>query len=314
MVNNGINITVKSDSIYMHSLATISLKSSSEFTLSTNLEIVDVNKGIIEKKNVLTSEKGDFDRFYIEFIALGFFQERIADETKKDIKGNHYGMRFYPFISSIIKGKLSTNQVINSIVFELPDKFRLIFFQANVNQNDCLATLRHSFGDVNSKFVFTWENPIKGSNNYDTFLKIPVRFGGTNFLRLVKFPIYYWLIALSGIALLSLTEKPNVVIGAIATTWLFMLQRWNNSNLPQQFNLLTKFYLLYGVLLGIWGVCWECFSYWSLLLLIPIGLVTTMTMKAINRFNRKGTLPNYLAKWNVRKVVELEEKNKNNFA
>jgi hypothetical protein len=315
MENKGITVVIKSDSIYMHSLATITMKSDNEFSVSTNLEIIDLYKGKNNKThNLLTSEKGDSGRFYIEFLALGFFQERNAFSDNNCEKVAHYGTRFFPFISSLIKGKFVASQIINSIMFELPDKFRLIFFQANVIQNNSLATLRHSFGDLSSKFVFTWKNSIEKSDNYETIVDVPVRFGGTSFLRLVKFPIYYWLIALLGVALLSITEKPNVVIGAVATTWLFMLQRWNNSNLPQQFTLLTKFYLIFGVTLGVWGVCWETLSYWALLLIAPIGVLTFMTLKAINHFNLKGFLPAYIAKWNAKKVIKLDEKQKNNFA
>lgn len=312
MENKGITIVIKSDSIYMHSTATITMKSDNEFSASINLEIIDLYKGRYDKAhNLLTSEKGDSGRFYIEFLSIGFFQERNAFSEKSCEKTAHYGMRFYPFISSLIKGKFVTSQVVNSIIFELPDKFRFIFFKSNVFQSDSLAILRHSYGDLNSKFIFKWESPIEISNKYETIVNVPVRFGGTSFLRLVKFPIYYWLIALLGVALLSITEKPNVVIGAIATTWLFMLQRWNNSNLPQQFTLLTKFYLIFGVTLGIWGVCWEVFSYWALLLVLPIGVLSILTLKAINHFNLRGYLPDYIAKWNGKKVIKLDEKQKN---
>jgi hypothetical protein len=75
-------------------------------------------------------------------LCLNFFDENIAYSNSNSTIT--YGMRFYPFISSKIKHNFFTNIPIYSVVIELPDKYRLIFFKSKVNQNHQEATLSHS--------------------------------------------------------------------------------------------------------------------------------------------------------------------------
>lgn len=311
MENEHVILKIYAESIYLHSISTLSFYSVKEFEirLSTDIEIIHLITGKQKMANTILSQKVGCHNYLVEVSTIGFFDERkVISDNYNDKLGNHYGMRFYPFISSFIKGTICCSRKIDNISIILPDMFRLIFFKSEIKQNNKESELRQSYGKDFSNFIFTWKNEVSETSEYTLVFDVPVRYGGRSLLRMTKFPMYYWIIALLGIFALSFTERTSIVVGALATTWLFMLQRWNNSFVPQEDTILTKFYLIYGAVLGIWSLVCEICGLWAMFLLIPIFVMVYFTFDAIRLFNITGKLPKSFAESYAKKIIEKDEK------
>ncbi|ERJ69750.1 hypothetical protein CBG53_00960 [Porphyromonas gingivalis] len=311
MENSHVYLKISAESIYLHSISILSFYSIEKFeiNLSTEMEIIQLIKGKQGKSNKILSQKGDCQNYVVEISVIGLFDERkVISGSYDDKLGNRYGMRFYPFISSFIKGTIYCSRKIENISIILPDIFRLIFFKSKIKQNNKESILRHSYGNDSSTFIFTWKNEVNETDKYTLVFDIPVRYGGTSLLRMTQFPVFYWIIALLGISILSLTERTSIVVGAIATTWLFLLQRWNSSFVPQKNTILTKSYLIYGAVLGVWGIMWETCGLWAMFLLLPVFVIVYFTLKAISLFENTGELPKSFAESYAKKIIENDEK------
>lgn len=311
MENNHVYLKIYAESIYLHSISILTFYSAKEFeiTLSPEMEIIQLIKGKQKTLKTIISQKGDGKNNIIEVSIIGFFEERkIFLNNYNNELGAHYGMRFYPFISSIIRGTISCSRKFDHVSIILPDVFRFIFFQSEIKQNDRKSILRQSYGKDFSNYIFTWKDEFDGISKYVLKTNVPVRLGGRSLLRIIKFPIYYWLVALLGVAILSSTDKASVVIGAVVAAWLFMLQRWDSSSLPQQETILTGLYLIFGAILGLWGMMWILIGKITSLLIVPILIVVYIILEAIRLFNETGELPGFFAEWYAKKVIKKDKK------
>ena len=316
MENNRIILKICSESIYLHSIATLSFSSGGSFVveLPSTLDLIQVFKGkeIIPdnqhgKGKVIQAQKIEKDNYSLEVSVIGLFNERTVKWNGEEL-GNHYGMRFYPFISSIIRGKIYCSCPVENISIILPNSFRFIFADSDISQNNVSSVLRHSYGDDYSTYVFSWDDEIPSSEDYQLFADVPVRLGARSLLRIVRFPIYYWIGALLGIALLSFTDNISVVIGSVAASWVFMLKRWDSSSLPQSDTILTFFYLIFGALLGIWGVLWKLIGWNALYMAIPILILVFLVFKAVKHFDETGELPQSFAKAYAEGVIRKDRR------
>ena len=327
-MENQININISAKSIYMHSLSIIEFVSANKFKIKISNEIILLKLGNPISNGYIESIKKE-NHHIINLELIGLFSERkiIIDKENPLNKqlGNHYGMRFYPFVSSsIISNIILKNRTVGQVIIELPDQFRWIFFMSNIYQNGKLAQRRHSYDAGISKYIFNWTN-----QDYQTLkenklsLEVPIRLGSATLEKLIKFPIYYWIISLFGIFVTAFTEDYRFVIAAVAATWLFMVERWSKSNLPQQNTLLTFFYLIAGFITAIWGVCMSlvntnlCFTFTlsiTLTLLIIVCYVLTL-FKLLNFFKLNGKLPYKLAylysNWIIKGDNKREKQSKN---
>lgn len=318
MGNSSVSIRIKTEAIYLHSIAVLSFSSDSPFLvgLPSTLDVIQVAKG---KRVTQDDESGDTNLFQshktekkthsVEVSAIGLFNERKASWGHDEL-GNRYGMRFYPFVSSIIRGKFTCSQPIESVIIEIPNSYRFIFAQSNITQNENPSLLRHSYGEDHSLYVFTWDKEeVKPSDEYQLFADVSVRFGGRSLLRIVQFPIFYWLGALIAIALLSLTDNIYVVLGAVAAAWVFLLERWDSSSLPQKGTILTHFYLLFGAVLLIWGILWCVLGIKTIYIMGPVILLMfILSLWGTKRFNETGELPRWFARFYAEKVIGLDRK------
>lgn len=353
-MENNVNLEIKATSIYLHTISILTFKSDSAFRVKLSYESISIEKGVeISRKSgrfVVIESQQDNHKQCVMVSVIGLIDERIVikDDKYKSILGNHYGMRFYPFISSVLNGLIYCTIKIENVSIVLPDNYRFIFANTFLWQNGNLSELRQSYGDKESIYLFTWDkiSPLQTQGQsfcYKLDFNLPVRLNGKSLLRLVIFPVLYWIIALIGITILSISnDNKFLVIGSIATAWLFMLQRWDKSSLPQQNTLLTWLYLLYGAIIAIWGILSSIRSNdlflfiqdvrngvyaWLgegtavsidinnfinvvplMVLFIIISMIVFLTFKLTKYFESKGELPKWLAFPYVKWIINGDKK------
>lgn len=349
-MENNVNLEIRATSIYLHSISTLTFMSNSTFQVKLTNESISIEKGVeISRKPgrfVVIESQQDDHKYCVKVSVIGLINERqvIKNDKYKSILGNHYGMRFYPFISSVLNGLIHCTIKIENVCIVLPDNYRLIFSKAFIRQNGTPSELRQSYGDKESIYLFTWDKNSPSQTQTQSFFyklepNLPLRLNGKSLFRLVEFPVFYWIIALIGITIVSISnDNKFLVIGSIATAWLFMLQRWDKSSLPQQNTLLTWLYSLYGALIAIWGILssirsndlryvWNCVSAWLgggnafsvdinkfinviplLILFIIISMVVFLTHKLTKYFELKGELPEWLAFPYVKWIIKGDKK------
>lgn len=310
MGNDCVFLEIRAESIYLHSIATLIYSSPKSFKINfqEGIEVIRLLKGKRRiDGSVLSQKKGR--SYVVEALVMGLFKEREALSVVYE-RGLCicYGMSFYPFVSSFIRGTIFCSNRVDNISLVLPDMFRLVFCESSIRQNGRSSALRHSYGKESSSFIFSWKDEICDLAGYNLDFDISVRYGGVTLLRMTQFPIYYWIIALLGVSVLSFNENVSIVVGAIATVWLFLLQRWNNSFVPRKDTLLTRFYLVYGAVLGGWGILWKVCGVQAVFLIPPVVFMLYFTLAAISFFEKTGTLPKYVAEPYAKMVLRKELK------
>lgn len=300
-----IAVEIITASIYDHSVATVRFTAATEFRANITGEIVSVRRGIRAGELFVSQVK---DGVYgIELELIGIFREtRIrSTEPVADAQGEtahrQYGMRFYPLVSSQIVCDIASEGLsIGHVTVELPDAYRLIWHLAHVTGPDgTRARLRHGYAPERSRYVFSWNAAHEGGCK----LAIAVRLGGPALLRLAQFPVFYAWLSLFIVAVASFADSITVLLGATGAAWLFMLQQWNSSSLPQRSTLLTRLYLGEGIVVAVWGAVWRIFGWGGALLILPIGVFSVIVLRALAYFDYNGRLPPRLEQYWHREVA-----------
>ena len=304
----GISLLIKADSIYQDSIVEISATATRQFKVAFKATILNVISGTLNDKQnceVVAIEK---DGIYILSLQItGWFSEREVYATDETGPHTKYGMRFFPFVSSFLFGNLTTSNLpINTVILDLPDKFRLIWYGAEIlNPNNVKGELKHSKGKDRSKYYFLWNDQNEQAGQYK--FKIPVRIGGAELLRLTYFPAYYYILALCAVTLSAFADKVSILIAAIVGTWTFMLRHWGRSNLPQRNTLLTHLYIIAGIYIFIWGFAWKRFHFWALFLIIPTVILLVLFFQSLRKFNLEGILPSIVTKYWSRQIKKIDQ-------
>ena len=286
---SGATVEITAPSIYEHSTAILKISAGCDFTISTEKQLVALRAGRITESGLFKPREKD-GIFILEMEITGLFRELRIRHNSIYGAEDQYGMRYYPFISSIITDEIFIlDCFIQMIAIELPDNYRLIFEAPQVfSPDNVLAELRHAYNQEKSKYIFSWEARTAAGRYV---LAIPVRLSGVALTKLVAFPLlYYWALALAATALFSFGENLTPLITAVVTSWIFMLQQWGASSLPQRSTLLTFMYLVQGTIIGIWAFLWRVF-HWKALWAMPFLLILTwLIKKQINVFSARGEL------------------------
>ena len=288
---NPVSLYIAAESIYRHSTVRITIQGEQPFEVRLPGQVLTLEAG---KRNsaspgwVCSTDKDAKHRVIAELLeCMSEKKIRKASGTGPD---SSYGMRYYPFVSAILQGDIEIrNGHISSIIVELPDTFRLIWYGARVVGADGhVAKLDHSYGPARSKYLFTWDAE---TIQKQIKLAIPIRHSGNRMLELVSFPLYYFLLALAAVGLSSIAEKPGIVMGAVVAAWGFMLKKWSTSNLPQRNTILTLVYLIAGGTVFLWGLAWVLFQSWAILGLIVILPFVELCRRANKSYSAEGQLP-----------------------
>ena len=139
---------IKATSVYLHSISILTFKSNTAFDVKLSYESLSIEKGVEKKREpgrfvVIESQQAGSNHFVIVSV-IGLIEERtvIKDKKYSSILGNHYGMRFYPFVSSIFNGFIYCTSKIENVSIILPEHYRLLLLlNYPVSTSDYLSLL-----------------------------------------------------------------------------------------------------------------------------------------------------------------------------
>ncbi len=300
----GAVVKISSDSIYLDSIATILIIADSQFEAKISGYCIELTKGTHTDSDALISSVEFDNKHQIELKMLGWFNERLVSEKHPHVLMNAYGMRYYPFVSSVIKGNITLHrEQIELVLLDLPDAYRLIWNQAKLlDVGSCEATVKHAFTEERSTYVFRWIDCSAETQSID--MNVAVRFGGKSLLRTVNFPFIYWFLSLFIISIASMSGNTNVLLASVGGAWVFMLRQWNASNPPQENTLLTHAYLVLGLFIPIWALTWHEIGLWALgWAPLLIGFIRLMNIST-RTFRTEGVLPKIVAEYWLKSVID----------
>jgi hypothetical protein len=310
-VKNLLSVRLSTNSIYAHSIIVFKAISQEEFSVEfSSGKILSVLLGRVEETFRIFSVKNG-DQHVIEIEILNWINEKVVNRNKpagKSNPENRYGMRYYPFVSSMIEGGFKVNGGnLIAIILDIPDKFRIIWYGAEIKDpNGVRSEIDHSYGKDISTYIFQWNGDTIGKGYFE--IKLPVRIGASSILNLVNFPLFYLILALIGVSLASLADKPSYLVAAIATSWVFMLRRWRSSNLPQRNTILTHGYIIAGTIVLLWGIAWKWLQLHALFFTVPIIVLFFLLQKALRKYGLEGELPDYIASYWSNKIKIADKK------
>jgi hypothetical protein len=292
-----VYVKISLPSIYSASLAEVTIKGGAAFSADLPGTIVAVEAGVADGQCVRAVGK-DQD-FTVCATVLGLVTERStrAGQVSQAGPDGSYGMRFYPFVSSVVVGAIDiVGGVVASLQVETPNDFRLIWYGAHAECGGP-GRLHHSFDRSKSCFVLTFPAP-----NQRLVFTLPIRLSSERLMRLVSFPILYWLLALAGIAVATFLDKPSVAIAAVLATWTFMLRQWNGSDLPQQNTPLTWGYVWAALFLPVWLLAWRELGWWAAPFAAFALWPAVRVFRLVRGFAAAGNLTQATESWWCRKI------------
>lgn len=312
-IKNLLSIRLSANSIYVHSIIVFRAIAQEEFSIEfSGGNILSVLSGRTENLFQICSVKNG-DQHIIEVEILNWISEKVvnhSDPTGKNNPENRYGMRYYPFVSSLIEGGFKINGGdLTVIMLDIPDEFRIIWYGAEIkNPNGVRSEIDHSYNKDISTYIFQWNDNTVGDDDDYYEIKIPIRIGASSIFHLVNFSLFYLLLALIGVSFASLADKPSYLVAAITASWVFMLRRWGSSNLPQRNTILTHGYIIAGIILLIWGIVWKCLQLRALVFTVPAIILFVLLQKAIKKYGVEGELPDYIASYWSNKIKKADKK------
>ncbi len=251
-MNNGIQIRIKADSIYRTSVSTIYMSCDSFFIItnqSDSTKILTIQKGNTpNSSNTIEAVKNSYGKYELEFIIIGLFHETKFKRNIKCIAYDcTYGTFLYPFLSSQLCWKFeSQNNLINNIIIELPDSYRLLFYKSIINSqgNSGFSSPQQSFDLPNTLHIFTRKKLSKNKSSDKINMNIPIRLGGKDFHKLVSSPVLFSFLSIISVFLCSIYIKDYITpaFASVLALWSFLFERYNNSSVPQGQTLMKKLY------------------------------------------------------------------------
>ncbi len=295
--NNRLLVSLSADSIYRHSIVRLSIFGEMPFKAQLPGKLLMLIHGVYSDNSSQWIKSSSIEgKHNIQADLLNVITEKKVQNITSFGPEASYGMRYYPFVSSLIASKIVVDTgVISSIVIDLPDVYRLIWYKSKVAQaNGQFANLDHAYNPEHSKYLFSWnEQYLSNAVNLD----ISIRHGSSHMLELVSFPIFYFVLALIGVAIASLPNKSGLVGAAIVAAWTFMLRKWGSSALPQRDTILTFSYIIAGAIISFWGLTWILVKYWALLGIVIVIPFVWISIYAGKTYSLEGCLPDSLAKF-----------------
>lgn len=288
-------VTATLDALYSSTIVALRFESANQFAVQLSGSLLRLKAGHITDGEYRSQEELP-DRHVLDVELMDWVAERAVRDESAQGAQNRYGVSFYPFVSSFLRGSVTVvgnSRPLIRYVVDVPDTVRPIYKQAEVLYDSELSgEPRHAHGSERSRFIFTANHPAGGFQSH-----IALRFSASRLAELITYPTAYYALSLAGIATAALIAPPGVVVAAVGALWTFMLREWSVAKVPRRHTILSALYLISAALAAAWALLWELFGWWSAVAIPIVGTLILTFTKARQRFDRAGTLPRYLARF-----------------
>jgi len=285
-------VTLRAESLLSSATVTLEASSPAPFGLVPSGTVLDIGQGRLGDAGSWRSEEAGAGRHVLSLEVLDWMTERAVEDDALNGAAERYGISYFPFVSSYVRGHLELDPGSDPrpllLVLDVPDEVRPIYRQAHVFHDGELAPEpRHAPAGERSRFIFGAPSPAKHVS-----VDVAVRFGAARLAELVTFPLYYFALSLGGIAVAALAARPSLVVAAVGALWTFMLREWSHAKVPRRRTLLSYGYGVAALVAALWAIIWEAFE-------LPEGAVAgalvlvllTFLTRARARFDATGELP-----------------------
>ena len=288
------SLVISAESIYDGSPVTIEARALTELQLRLSGNAIGFGPGCVGvgDGSAWRSELHD-GAHVVRVEVLGWIRERPVAESGEGTS-EQYGMRYYPFVSSVVSGTVDLEVgAIDTVDLHLPDEIRVMWFQSSVQFDDRRVEPVHAYGATDSRWIYRDDKSAKTRVNLD----LGARLGGAQLARIVDFPLYYWVLSLAGLVIAArAADNATVLVTAVGALWTVMLRQWSSSRLPQQNTLLTAAYAAAATGAAVWAVLWEVSLVAGLVAVVPFLAATIAALRARRQFARRGTLPAWIVR------------------
>lgn len=293
-------VSASLDALYGSTIVSLRAESAETFRVAVTGTVLRTSIGRIAAAQECASEEQGPGRHVVELEVLDWIVERAVGDEAAQGPENRYGISFYPFVSSYLRGKIviaGVGEPSLQFLVDVPDTFRLLYAQANVQfDGRRAAEPRHTQGTERSRFIFA--DGAAATIDCD----VAVRFSAAHLAELVTYPTAYYLLSLAGIGVAALASRLSIAVTALGALWTFMLREWSKAGVPRRQTLLSAAYVMAAVAAGGWTALWEGVGVWAALAIPLVAVMAGGLTAARRRFDRTGSLPAAVARgwrWRV---------------
>lgn len=206
-----------------------------------------------------------------------------------------YGVRFYPYISSILRFNFNIRDGhIRALKVNNGPEIRLLWSQASFKDEigeELPRQVAHS--SVGWQESLAWLPVSKRPQAL--LIQLPVRASSRTISTSILHPMFTWLATMVGITLAWQLATPAVVVASVIGSWSFLLREWAASARAHQINLLTAIFIFQGAAAAAWGFTLHQGRLAASILGGILVLLTIDLFFASVRFDYRGYLPKRIA-------------------
>lgn len=307
MQPGSVQISADIHDIYSSSTVKLYAQSKDRFTLElAHGSIFEVSTGVrLSTDRATSSASGEVE--ILDVSITGVFGQRPIESRESvrlgggpGISRAEYGVRFFPFVSSLLD--LSFNLLggeISSVIVLVRPEVRLLWDLASVTVNDRGAAqvnhprtvIAHSPGGWRQALIFDDHRPKAFA------ITMPAVASGRLLTRSVLYPLVVWFGSLVTVFAAFHLLNTGAVVAAVGASWTLGLREWLLSERAHQITLGQALLAAQGFSVSVWAAAIVLLPTWGCIF-VAAGLAAAgvWLIRMVASFEYRTVLPTLLAR------------------
>lgn len=300
----GVSIDVAVTEVFSHSVVDLRASGSANFEVS----IASPARWFLLKAGERTSQGTVVSTADVPFEAagevLGCFAHSPVGRGElrfgqaPGVDRNEYTVRFFPFISSVLRLELVSSLPIVAFSVKVPRTIRPVWSQATF-ESPAVGPLEREVAHYPEGWreAMAWRAPEERPTMI--LLELPLRSSGRELARRVLLPELIWLVSLVGILFSASFTDWKIVAASLVAAWALLLRELVDSDRGHQVTFLSAVFLLWAAFQAIWTGLAIFGEPWPLAVLAGIAILGCVDLtRSVVRFEYVGRLPlRYAIPW-----------------
>jgi hypothetical protein len=313
-----VQVSVDVHDIYSSSTVHLRAQSTDQFALELGHgHIFEIDTGVrVSSESAASSASGEVHA--LDLNVTGVFGQKPVESGETISLGGgpgvsraEYGVRFFPFISSILDLSFRlTGGEISSVVVLVRPEIRLLWDLAKVDTasnngvdqlDEPTIVIAHSPGGWRQALIFDEQRP-------DAFaITLPAVASGRLLTRSVLYPLVVWFGSLVTVFAAAQLLNTDAIVAAVGASWTLGLREWLLSERAHQITLGQALLVAQGLSVSIWAAALVWIPTWAC-----VGVVAVLAtggawlIRTAASFEYTTVLPTLLAKTWGRCTIVLE--------